>query len=96
MRTGIKRLFQEKERKEKELRRSVLFLLYFLTPGLKITAARYPNTTAAAMWELLCEDTDYDAVLQGLLDRFDADEATVRADLDRGLALLRQAGVLDE
>ena len=54
------------------------------------------NATAAAMWELLSEDTDYDTVLKKLLDRFDADEATVRADLDRGLALLREAGVLDE
>lgn len=54
------------------------------------------NRTAAAMWELLETDTDYDTVLRGLLDRFDADEAVIRADLDRCLEQLRKAGILDE
>ncbi|MBR5135262.1 MAG: PqqD family protein [Clostridia bacterium] len=54
------------------------------------------NPTAAAMWELLTEETDYDTVLQGLLARFDAEEAQIRRDLDRSLAMLRKAGVLDE
>ncbi len=54
------------------------------------------NRTSAAMWELLSVDTDYDTVLKGLLARFDAEEATVRADLDRGLETLRKAGILDE
>ena len=54
------------------------------------------NESAAAMWELLVCDTDYDTVLQGLLDRFEADESCIRRDLDRGLAMLREAGVLDE
>ena len=54
------------------------------------------NPTAAAMWELLSVDTDYETVLRGLLDRFDASEAVVRQDLDRGLDALREAGILDE
>ena len=54
------------------------------------------NRTSAAMWELLSTDTDYDTVLHGLLERFDVDEATVRADLDRQLEALRKAGILDE
>ena len=54
------------------------------------------NSTAAALWELLAADTDYDTVLRGLLDRFDADEAVLRDDLDRSLAMLRKAGILDE
>ena len=54
------------------------------------------NRTAAAMWELLSDESDYDTVLAGLLTRFDAEEAQVRADLDRVLEMLRKAGVLDE
>ena len=54
------------------------------------------NPTAAVLWELLSDETDYDTVLNGLLERFDADEAQLRADLDRQLETLRKAGILDE
>ena len=54
------------------------------------------NPTAAALWEMLSVETDYDTVLAGLCDRFDADESVLRADLDRSLATLRKAGILDE
>ena len=51
MRAGTERLLQSKEKEKiikQEMKNSPAFLmLYFFTPGLKITAARYPNTMAA-------------------------------------------------
>jgi Coenzyme PQQ synthesis protein D (PqqD) len=47
-------------------------------------------------WELLHEHEDLDGVVAAMLDEFEVDEATLRADLDVLLGELRAAGLVSE
>lgn len=55
------------------------------------------NATLSAILELLGAETTEEAVVRGLMERFDgAEEAAVRADVARALTELRGIGALDE
>jgi hypothetical protein len=59
------------------------------------TEATYAlNEVGARCWELLADHDDLDAVVVALLEEFDVDEATLRADLDKLLARLRAADLV--
>jgi Coenzyme PQQ synthesis protein D (PqqD) len=46
------------------------------------------------IWRLLDEHHDVEAVVAGLLDEFEVDEATVRADVAELLGRLRESGLI--
>ncbi|HEX2088037.1 MAG TPA: PqqD family protein [Solirubrobacteraceae bacterium] len=52
------------------------------------------DDVGARVWQLLGEHGDVDAVVRAMLDEFDVDETTLRADLDELLARLRAAGLV--
>lgn len=54
------------------------------------------NSTGVFVWELLKEDMSYNEVLSKLMDKYDVDVDTARADLDAFLYNVRKAGLLDE
>ena len=54
------------------------------------------NESGSFLWERLTEETDRDLLIAALLEEYDVDENTARADVDRFLNTLRKAGVLDE
>ncbi|MBO5274991.1 MAG: PqqD family protein [Clostridia bacterium] len=54
------------------------------------------NDTGIYLWTLLEKDTDEDALLTAMLNDYDIDEETARADIHRFVEALRKAGILDE
>ncbi|MBQ4110164.1 MAG: PqqD family protein [Clostridia bacterium] len=54
------------------------------------------NDSGAVLWGLLENDTTKDAVIGGMLEKFDIDRETAEADIDEFLDLLRKIGALDE
>ena len=54
------------------------------------------NDTAAYIIELLKTETDRDSVIAGMLERYDATEEQIAADVDAVLAKLRSIGAIDE
>lgn len=54
------------------------------------------NPAAVVIWKALEEESGYDGVLKAVLDAFEVDEATARADLDEFLAELEKAGILEK
>ena len=54
------------------------------------------NDTAAYIIELLKTETDRDGIIAGMLERYDATEAQIAADVDAVLAKLRSIGAIDE
>ena len=53
------------------------------------------NRTASRFWELLESGADRKAAERVLLDEFQVDQATVRAETDRLLARLGSAGIVN-
>lgn len=54
------------------------------------------NDTAAYIIELLKTDTDRECVIAKMLERYDATEAQIAADVDAVLTKLRSIGAIDE
>lgn len=54
------------------------------------------NETGGFIWKCLSEDITYSRLLSSILDEYEIDEATARADLDEFLASARENGVLEE
>ncbi len=54
------------------------------------------NHTLEAILELLKQDTDEATIIAAMLERFDAPEAVITADVKKALAELRNIGALDE
>lgn len=53
------------------------------------------NKTGAFVWQVLQNDTTYDDVVSRLMQQYDIDEHTAKADLDRFLDITRKAGILE-
>lgn len=52
------------------------------------------NPTGSYVWQLLETEQTEDQLLQALLNKFDAEEAAVRADLDKFLSRLRSVNAI--
>lgn len=55
-----------------------------------------PNETGSFIWRKLTAEITYDDLLSAILDEYEVDEATARADLDGFLAEARKIGAIDE
>jgi hypothetical protein len=53
------------------------------------------NVTGSRLWTLLQEDIDRESLVKGLLEAYEVDEKTARADVDRFLELLQTNGLLE-
>lgn len=53
------------------------------------------SESGAFLWELLTEGAEKDELVAKLLDRYEVDEATARADVDRFVGKLEEADLLD-
>lgn len=54
------------------------------------------NEAGAFLWQLLENDTTPDAVVNALLEQYEVDEATAKNDVDKFIAQLREASLLEE
>ena len=52
------------------------------------------NEVGGRFWQLLVEKPDHEAAVQVLLQEFDVDETTLRADLDQLVTDLTDAGLM--
>lgn len=73
---------------------------YILVPmgagALQFSGMVTTNAVGAAICDCLTEDTTPQAILENLLQEFDIDEATAKADMEAFLADLDKAGLLEE
>jgi hypothetical protein len=53
------------------------------------------NSTAAFLWKQLAEDKTEQELLTALLQEYDTDEATAKADLSEFIHMLKAAGLLE-
>lgn len=53
------------------------------------------NDTGSFVWKCLSEDVSYDRLISLILDEYEIDEATARADLDEFINKARESGVLE-
>ncbi len=54
------------------------------------------NKTMGAIIDLLAEDTTEDAVVKAMMDKYDAPEDKIRADVCKVIESLKQVGALDD
>ena len=54
------------------------------------------NDTGSFIWKCLTDDISYSELLSSILDEYEIDEATAKADLDEFLNVARESGVLEE
>ena len=54
------------------------------------------NKTAAFIIDMLKEETTKKAIVDAMLERYDADEAVISADVDKVIDALRGIGAIDE
>lgn len=54
------------------------------------------NPSAAFIFELLKKDQTEDTIVAAMLDKYDVDEATVRADVKELLKLLKSKNLIEE
>ena len=54
------------------------------------------NSSTAFVWELLQDDISYDELLSAMLEKYDADEETIKADLDAFLSQALSSGIIIE
>ena len=66
----------------------------FVVVNLKTNRIYELNRTAAALWELLEAETDRSELAPAMLERFDADPAEVRREIDDTLRTLADAGLV--
>ena len=52
------------------------------------------NETGAFLWERLKSDVDTDALVNAVMDEYEIDEATARADVEEYINTLREKNVL--
>lgn len=55
-----------------------------------------PNETGAFIWRQLATETTYEQLLGAVLEEYDVDEKTAKADLDEFLEAARRCGVIEE
>lgn len=53
------------------------------------------NSVGAFLWSQLEVDTDFDAVLKAMLEEYEVDEATAKADLEMFIKELEESNLLD-
>ena len=53
------------------------------------------SETGAFLWEILAQGAERDELIAKLLDEYAVDEATAEADVDRFIAKLREADLLE-
>jgi hypothetical protein len=53
------------------------------------------NEVGAFIWKQMAEDTDVDTIVKAVLDEYDIDEATAKADTEEFLDTLRGADLLE-
>lgn len=54
------------------------------------------NDTGSFIWKCLSDDISYDQLLSSILDEYEIDEITAKADLDEFVDKARESGVLEE
>lgn len=54
------------------------------------------NSSAEFVWNFLRQDRSYEEVVDALLQKYDVDRQTAENDLNEFLAIVRNAGLLDE
>ncbi|AFV05158.1 MULTISPECIES: PqqD family peptide modification chaperone [Dehalobacter] len=54
------------------------------------------NDTGNFIWRCLTEDISYNQLLTSILDEYEIDEVTAKADLDDFIQSARESGVLEE
>ncbi len=54
------------------------------------------NSSGAYVWQLLQQPMSYEQVLHKLMEKYDVDEQLARADLDRFIAAVKKANLLEE
>lgn len=54
------------------------------------------NGIADFIWTVMQNDVTVDQVVSAVLEEYDADEQTVRTDVEKFIGKLREAGLLDE
>ncbi|MBR2716031.1 MAG: PqqD family protein [Ruminococcus sp.] len=54
------------------------------------------NKSSAFVWELLQNEMSYEEVLSKIIEKYNIDEVTAKADLDEFIDKLKEAGVLYE
>lgn len=54
------------------------------------------NPVGAFLWGLLEKDTDGQTLTQAVLNEYEVDEATARADIDRFVEKLRAKGLIED
>lgn len=54
------------------------------------------NDTGNFIWKCLADEITYSRLLAAILDEYEVDEATAKADLDEFLNEAREGGVLEE
>lgn len=54
------------------------------------------NKSSAFVWELLQNEISYEEVLSKIIEKYNIDEVTAKADLDEFIDKLKEAGVLYE
>ena len=54
------------------------------------------NEAGAFLWQQLENDTTSEAVVAAMLEQYDVDEATAKADVDKFIAQLREASLIEE
>ena len=53
------------------------------------------NETGAFLWRLLQQETDEDALVRALMEQYEVDQATARADVAEFVDSVREAGALE-
>lgn len=51
------------------------------------------NEVGVSIWKMLQEETTFENIVQGILDEYDADEETVKADVQEFLDRIKEAGI---
>ncbi|MBQ1978176.1 MAG: PqqD family protein [Ruminococcus sp.] len=54
------------------------------------------NEAGAFLWQQLESDTTPEAVVAAMLEQYDVDEATAKADVEKFIAQLREASLIEE
>lgn len=61
----------------------------------KFSGVVFLNGSGEFLWDKLAEDTDTDKLLAAMLDKYDVDEQTARADIAAFVEKLTAAGIIE-